>query len=95
MTKDELLELAKRRGIEVAKSADKEELVRVIQGSPPASDVRVSHGVPPMEIEVAEDATIVHEGKEYVGGKKLTVDGPMAQNLELQGQAKILRSVPE
>jgi len=58
-------------------------------GEAPA--VMVTQELPDVEIEVVEGALICHQGVEYGGGDKLTVDGPLALSLEAQGVARIVK----
>mgnify|MGYP001484168200 CR=1 FL=1 len=52
--------------------------------------VRVTQGIPDMDVIVAADVTIVHEGVAYVGGDTVTLPGPMAQGFELDGAVTII-----
>lgn len=52
--------------------------------------VRVTQGILDMEVVVAADVTIVHEGVSYVGGDTVTLPGPMAQGFEIDGAVTIV-----
>lgn len=48
-------------------------------------DASVTQNAPDVKVKVVAGGVVVHEGEEYKGGRTLTMPGPQAMQLAMQG----------
>lgn len=64
-------------------------------GDPVAPAPRVTRNVPPKRVRIHDGVNVTVNDEPYSGGDEVVVEGPVADEWSLQGQATIIESVPD